>query len=58
VAMSPPGRSLPWKQKGVARDDVMKFGVIPKASKALLETMEQRQTDAREALEGQNHGKH
>jgi len=39
-------------------DDVMKLRAIPKTSKALLETMEQRQTNAREALEGQGHGKH
>ena len=36
----------------------MKRRAIEKMSKALLETMEQRQTDAREALEGQGHGKH
>ncbi len=36
----------------------MKLRAIPKTSKALLETMEQRQTNAREALEGQGHGKH
>ena len=36
----------------------MKFLARQKTSKALLEIMEQRQTDARVALEGQNHGKH
>jgi len=58
VATSPPGRSLPWKHRGKAPDDVMKLRAIQKTSKALLETMEQRQTEAREALEGQGHGKH
>jgi hypothetical protein len=58
VATSPPGRSLPWKHKGKARDDVMKLRAIHKASKALLETTEQRQTNTREALEGLGHGKH
>ena len=36
----------------------MKLRAIQKTSKALLETMEQRQADARQALEGQGHGKH
>ena len=44
--------------KVVARDDVMKLRAIQQTSKALLEPMEQRQTDTREALEGQGHGKH
>src|ERR1035437_4823232 len=39
-------------------DDVMKLPAMHKTSKALLETMEQRQTDTRQALEGQGHGKH
>ena len=58
MATSPPGRSLPWKHKGRARDDVMRLRAIHKTSKVLLETMEQRQTDARQGLEGQGHGKH
>ena len=41
-----------------ARDDVMKLQAMHKTSKVLLETMEQRQTDTRQALEGQGHGKH
>ena len=41
-----------------ARDDVMKVRAIHETSKALLETMEQRQRDTREALKGQGHGKH
>jgi hypothetical protein len=45
-------------RKGKARDDVLKLRAIQKMSKALLETMEQPQTDAREALEGQGHGEH
>ena len=56
--MSRPGRSLLWKHKGKARDDVMKLRAIQQTSKALLEPMGQRQTDTREALEGQGHGKH
>ena len=36
----------------------MKLRAIQQTSKALLEPMEQRQTDPREALEGQGHGKH
>src|SRR5665647_1992259 len=56
VATSAPGRSLPWKHKDKARDDVMKLRAIHKTSKALLETMEHRRTDTREALEGQGHG--
>ena len=56
VAMSRPGRSLPWKHQGKARDDVMKLRAIQKTSKALLEIMEHRGTDPREALEGQGHG--
>jgi len=58
VATSPPGRSLPWKHKRKARDDVMKLRATHKTSKALPETTEQRQTDTRQALEGQSHGKH
>jgi hypothetical protein len=58
VATSPPGRNLHWKHKGKARDDVMKLRAIQKTPNALLETMEQRQTDTRKALEGQGHGKH
>ena len=41
-----------------ARDDVIKLRRIQKMSKALSETMEHRQKDAEEALEGQGHGKH
>jgi len=44
--------------KGQARDDVMKLRATHKTSKALLDTTEQRQTDTRQALEGQGHGKH
>jgi len=69
VATSPPGRSLPWKHKGRARDDVMKLAAIHGTSKGLLETnqlnavphtrvTEQRRTDTRKAMEGQGHGKH
>jgi hypothetical protein len=36
----------------------MKLQAIHKTSKALLETTEQRQTDTRQALKGQGHGKH
>jgi hypothetical protein len=36
----------------------MKVRAIHETSKALLEIMEQRQTDTREALKGQGHGKH
>ena len=36
----------------------MKLREIPKTSKALLVTMEQRQMEARQTLEGQGHGKH
>jgi hypothetical protein len=36
----------------------MKLLAIQKTSKALPETIEQRQTGTREALEGQGHGKH
>jgi len=57
-ATSPPGRNLPGKHKNKARDDVMKLRAIHKTPKALLETTEQRQTDPRQALEGQGHGKH
>ena len=58
MATSAPGRSLLWKHKGKARDHVMKLRAILKESKALMETTEQRQTNTREALEGQGHGKH
>jgi hypothetical protein len=58
VATSAPGRSLPWEQKSRARDDAIKLRAIQKTSKALLQTMEQHQMDAREALEGQGYGKH
>jgi hypothetical protein len=57
-ATSPPGRSLPWKHQGKVRDDVVKLRAIQKTSKALLETTEHHQTDTRQALEGQGHGKH
>jgi hypothetical protein len=57
-ATSPPGRSLPGKHKDKARDDVMKLRAIHKTPKALMETTEHRQTDPRQALEGQGHGKH
>ena len=56
--MSLPGRSLPWKHKDKAGDDVMKLRAIHQTSKALLETTELRRTDPRQALEGQGHGKH
>jgi hypothetical protein len=46
------------KHQGKARDDVMNFPAIHKTSKALLETMEHRRTDPRQALEGQGHGKY
>jgi len=36
----------------------MKLRATHKTSKALPETTEQRQTDTRQALEGQSHGKH
>jgi len=36
----------------------MKLLAIQKTSKALPETIEQRQMGTREALEGQGHGKH
>ena len=50
-ATSPPGRSLPWKHQGKARDDVMKLRAIHKTSKALLATTEQRRTGPRQTLE-------
>jgi hypothetical protein len=46
------------RTKTKARDDVMKLRATHKTSKVLSETMEQRQTDTRQALEGQGHGKH
>ena len=58
MAMSPLGRSLPRKQRDKARDDVMKLRTIQKTSKAESETMEHRQRDAEETLEGQGHGEH
>jgi hypothetical protein len=36
----------------------MKLHAMHKTSKVLLETMEQRQTDTRQAMEGQGHGEH
>ncbi len=36
----------------------MKLRAMQKTSKALLETMEQRQTAGREEQESQGHGKH
>ena len=58
MALSPPGRSLPRKQKEKARDEAMRLRTIQKTSKALLETMEHRQRNTQQALEGQGHGKH
>ena len=56
MALSPPGHSLPRKQKG-ARDEAMTLRTIQKTSKALLATMEHRQRNTRRALEGQGHGR-
>ena len=54
----PPDVACLASTKGQARDDVMKLQAIHKTSKALLETKEQRQTDPRQAMEGQGNGKH